>query len=104
MIEPGVSLVLAMALAGLSAAAFYPMLVRGPVGRRSAVFEALLKGRKSEGAATATRSVRRAQEAALRSIGQQYAARRDASGLAGRLAAAGLDWSAHHYWALCFGI
>jgi tight adherence protein B len=106
LVDADAALILAMLLAGLSAAgfvaaAFFPLLA-GPrlAGRRSAIFEALLK-RRGDGAATATRTVRRAQEAALRSVNQQSRARRGLSSLAARLAAAGLDWSAHHYLALC---
>jgi tight adherence protein B len=110
MIEPDGWLLLAMLLSALSAAAFigaafYPSLIRSTLaGRRSAMFEALLKGSRAEGAATATRTVRRAEEAALRSVSQRSGrARRNASSLAARLAAAGLNWSVQHYLALCFG-
>jgi tight adherence protein B len=100
----------AMLLAGLLAAVgaaagvvavLYPAIAGAPLAmKRSAVFEALLKGR-NEGAAPATRSVRRAQEAALRSVSQQGKAGGRGSRLSARLTAAGLNWSAHHYLAMC---
>jgi len=108
MTEDGLILLFASGLAAVSAglfvlAIFYPLLHRPSlVNRRSAVFEALLKGRPGA-APPATRTVRRAQEAAIKSVMQQGKAGR-ASRLEMRLTAAGLNWSVRFYIALCAGI
>ncbi len=99
---------LASALAAIGAAAFicavfYPVIFRRPlVDKRSAVFESLLRGR-TDSAVPTTRSVRRAQEAALKSVSQHGKTSR-ASQLENRLTAAGVTWSPRFYLALCFGL
>jgi tight adherence protein B len=101
----GSAALLGALLAGLSAAAFvlalfYPVMFRAPLAsRRSAVFEALLKGPSSNHGAAATRLARRAQETALKSLAQHGKASRP-SPIESQLAAAGLDWPAGRYLAV----
>lgn len=106
MVDPGSIGFLAPVLAAVSAAAFiftffYPLIVRPPLSnRRSAVFETLLKGGRAENIIPATRSVRRAQEAALKSVTQRSKAGR-MSRLEKQLAAAGLRISVQRYLTIC---
>jgi tight adherence protein B len=104
MTDPATFMLIAPLLAGISAAAFicaafFPWISRPLAGRRSAVFQALLKGRNA-GLVPATRTVRRAQEAALKSVAQQGRAQR-VSAIEARIAAAGLDWTPRFYILLC---
>lgn len=109
MTEPGNALTLASILAAISAAAFviaafYPRLMRPPLSsRRSAMFEALLKGSRSDAGIPATRTVRRAQEAALRSVAH-HGRRGRRSPIENGIAAAGLNWSRRFYLGLCLGL
>lgn len=106
MVEADNSGFLAPVLAALSAAAFicaafYPLIIRSPYsGRRSAVFQALLKDRPDT-ALPATRTIRRAHEAALKSLVQQGKPSR-MSRLERQLAAAGLKIPKHAYVMICF--
>ncbi|MGF1618979.1 MAG: type II secretion system F family protein [Rhodomicrobiaceae bacterium] len=104
MTDPATIMLIAPLFAGISAAAFicaafFPWISRPLAGQRSAVFQALLKGRSS-GSAPATRTVRRAQEAALKSVAQQGGTQR-VSAIEERIAAAGLDWTPRFYILLC---
>jgi tight adherence protein B len=105
MSEAGNIMLLATALAAVSAAAlicglFYPLVARPRLAdQRSAVFQALLSGHAG-GALAATRTVRRAQEIALKSVAQQGRPSRS-SQLERQLAAAGLGWTPQRYIALC---
>jgi tight adherence protein B len=107
MSEAGNSMLLATVLAAISAAAlicalFYPLVVRPRLyHQRSAMFQALLAGH-STSAVAATRTVRRAQEIALKSIAQQGKTSRS-SRIERQLAAAGLDWTPRRYVLLCLG-
>ncbi len=106
MVEPnGAAIMGATALAAMSAAAlicalFYPILFRPALsGQRSAIFEALLKGRAPD-AVPVTRIVRRAQDSALRSVAE-HGKQSHASRVNVQLASAGLNWSAGQYLGLC---
>jgi tight adherence protein B len=108
MSEAGTSMLLATALAAVSAAAlicalFYPLVARPRLlDRRSAAFQALLNGHAA-GAAGATRTVRRAQEIALKSLAQQGRPSR-ASRVQRQLTAAGLDWTPQRYLVFCLAL
>jgi tight adherence protein B len=108
MADLGGGILLASSLAAISVAAlicglFFPLIRRAPLSNgRSAAFEALLHGR-TELAAASSRSIRRAREAALKSVlHPDRKSRRSA--LESRIAAAGLKWSHRHYFKLCLAL
>jgi tight adherence protein B len=108
MSELGQTTWLAPALAAISAAAtvcaaFY-QLIRHPrlFNQRSGIFVTLLKGNAGI-AVTTTRTVRRAQEVALKSVAQQGRANR-VSHLERQLASAGLNWPPRRYLVACIAL
>ena len=107
MSEAGNDMLIATALAAIGAAAlicglFYPLVVRPRLyDQRSAVFQALLGGNAAS-AMAATRTVRRAQEIALKSVAQQGKPSRS-SRIERQLVAAGLDRTPRRYVLFCLG-
>jgi tight adherence protein B len=105
LLETGHPAILAALLASIGAAAFicalfYPRLARPRLSeQRSAVFEALLRGETALEAIRPTRSIRRAQEFALRSVAQHGRPSRERL-IQRQIAAAGLDWPVSRY-AMC---
>ena len=105
MLETDHPAILAAFFASIGAAAFicalfYPRLARPHLSeQRSAVFEALLRGETAAEAIRPTRSIRRAQEFALRSVARQGRPSRERV-IQRQIAAAGLNWPISRY-ALC---